>query len=129
MENIKRFCFISFCVFSFISLITPLLLGSLAIFLIGLLLKDKLLKESGFNMMLSIDQFGNAILLGDPDETISSRTGRAILSGRPKLIAKMMHKFVDKLFHVLIGEKNHCIKAVEECRKFDRELWDWISPE
>ena len=28
------------------------------------------------NILLSIDQLGNSVLLGDPDETISSRLGR-----------------------------------------------------
>lgn len=28
------------------------------------------------NILISLDQLGNSILLGDPDETISSRIGR-----------------------------------------------------
>ncbi len=29
-----------------------------------------------FNVLIGIDQFGNAVLGGDPDETISSRLGK-----------------------------------------------------
>ncbi len=29
-----------------------------------------------YNVVLSVDQLGNSLLLGDPDETISSRIGR-----------------------------------------------------
>lgn len=36
----------------------------------------KALKKYGWNVLIAIDQLANAILLGDPDETISSRAAK-----------------------------------------------------
>jgi hypothetical protein len=108
-----------------ISMVLPLLLVSLATFLTGVLFRDKLIKQMGFNMLISIDQFGNVVLLGDPDETISSRCGRAHNSGRAIWFARVMRRFVDKLFHVLLGEKNHCVNAVEGYKIYPKEIWRW----
>ena len=35
-----------------------------------------------FNVLVSLDQFGNTLAGGDPDETISSRTAKAKAQGR-----------------------------------------------
>jgi hypothetical protein len=35
-----------------------------------------------FNVLVSIDQLGNTLAGGDPDETISSRTAKACLQGK-----------------------------------------------
>lgn len=35
-----------------------------------------------FNLLVSLDQFGNVLAGGDPDETISSRTAKAHRAGR-----------------------------------------------
>lgn len=49
------------------------------------------------NILLSIDQFGNVLLLGSADETISARSYRkGQLEGHRGW--KVMQKFVDKLF-------------------------------
>jgi hypothetical protein len=111
----------------FIGLIIPLLIGSLLVFLTGVIFKDSLIKKAGFNMLVSVDQFGNVVLLGDPDETISSRTGRAVMSERPVWFIKYLHASIDKMFHILIGQKNHCVDAVEK-EDHNEEIWSWIKP-
>lgn len=35
-----------------------------------------------WNILVSVDQLGNALLAGDPDETLSSRTAKANLAGK-----------------------------------------------
>jgi hypothetical protein len=80
-----------------------------------------------FNLLLSIDQYANVLLLGDPDETISGRTGRAMLSGRPKWFVPYAHKAINKLFNILDGQQNHCIDSVEPEETYDKELWSWIK--
>ena len=62
------------------------------------------------NILLGIDQLANAILFGDPDETISSRMGKWIRDeegGVRKKIAyvlcRMLHWF----------DKDHCLDAIE----------------
>lgn len=79
-----------------------------------------------FNILLGIDQFANVILLGDPDETISGRLGRAHLSGKPKWFVPPFKKFVDWGAKVLDGQQNHCVDSVEaEDQQFSKELWSW----
>jgi len=65
------------------------------------------------NVLISLDQFGNSILCGDPDETISSRIGRIkkkwggqIPWGRP--VTRITDWCLDKI------DPNHSIDAIEE---------------
>lgn len=55
------------------------------------------------NLLLGIDQLGNVIMFGDPDETISGRAGRVWPDST-------WRKFIDKLFFYQAG---HCHKAIE----------------
>ena len=64
---------------------------------------------------LSYDQLGNATMGGDEDETISSMLGR---KGKPVWLVK----FVNWMFFVLYGERNHCQSKVEA-----RFKWQSIS--
>jgi hypothetical protein len=82
-----------------------------------------------YNNALAIDQYLNAVLLGDPDESISGRTGRAIASGKPKWWVKPFGWFLDKLFEVLFNEKDHVLNAIEPEELVDKELWSWIKGE
>ena len=41
-----------------------------------------MLKKWLFNILIGIDQLGNTLAGGDPDETISSRAGKAKKKGR-----------------------------------------------
>ena len=57
------------------------------------------------NLLLWIDEGGNAITLGDPAETISSRSAKARNEG--KAWGCVMCKFLD------LFQKGHCDKALE----------------
>ena len=57
------------------------------------------------NMLIAMDQFFNALLGGDPDETISSRAGKS--QGKSK-IADILCWFLNKL------DTGHCKNSVEE---------------
>jgi len=64
-----------------------------------------------WNVLIGIDQLANAILFGDPDETISSRLGKWL--ELPKTtwrfeIARIVCWFLRKL------DKNHCRNAIEK---------------
>ena len=62
-------------------------------------------KDWALNVLISIDQLGNALLRGDPDETISSRAAKAEVRG--KRWGCLLCKFLDKL------DPNHCEKSIE----------------
>jgi len=64
------------------------------------------------NVLISLDQLGNSIIWGDPDETISSRLGRveqkfggAIPWTRP--VAKFTAWWLNRI------DKDHCRDAIE----------------
>ena len=69
----------------------------------------RFLRKKTFNVLIGVDQFANVLLLGKPDETISSRVGRAYLKGKP--LAKPARAIIDTLF--LPFGKDHCVKAIE----------------
>jgi hypothetical protein len=62
-------------------------------------------KKYLWNLLIALDQFGNAVLAGHPDETISSRAGKAVSRGDPWAL------FLCRMLHVL--DKGHCVKAIE----------------
>lgn len=105
------------------------LVTSLILFIVGWLMRDRMLRDYGFNLMLSIDQFANVLLLGDPDQTISGRCGRAKRSGRAKWFVKPLGAFVDWLFLCIAGERDHILNAIEDDNVYTKELWSWINPE
>jgi hypothetical protein len=57
------------------------------------------------NILISIDQFINTICLGDPDETLSSRVGKA----RDKNEV-FWARVINKIF---FWQKNHCKESIE----------------
>jgi hypothetical protein len=64
------------------------------------------------NILISLDQFGNSLLLGDPDETISSRLGRIKVKWGGEIpwrrpVAKITDYILDKI------DPNHSIDAIE----------------
>lgn len=63
------------------------------------------MKNYLMNLLISLDQLGNTILGGLPDETISSRAAKAKLSG--KKWGCVLCKWLDKL------DKDHCDKSIE----------------
>jgi hypothetical protein len=68
----------------------------------------KILFKYIINILIAIDQFINTIFFGDPDETISSRTGKAIRANKGSWFAKKLNAFLD------LFEKNHSINSIEE---------------
>jgi hypothetical protein len=82
-----------------------------------------------YNFFLALSQFNNTLLLGDPDESISGRLGRAYLSGKPKWWVEPWMHAVDWVFVAFLGELNHCVESVEYTEAHDKELWSWIKGE
>lgn len=87
------------------------------------------------NYLLAVDQLCNTLLMGHPDETISSRLGRAHVYGYRYSWVKWFRMFVDTLFFFDKGPngEGHCEASImpleqENFRRFtDYELWDWCK--
>ena len=62
------------------------------------------LGKGAFNVLVALDQLGNTIVGGDPDETISSRAGK--LNGK-RLWATNLCRFLNWL------DPGHCTSAIE----------------
>lgn len=65
------------------------------------------MKQYLINLFIGVDQFWNTVFWGHPDETISSRAGRAARKGKPW--GCLLCWLLDKL------DRGHCEKAIEEC--------------
>lgn len=78
-------------------------------------------------IILAFDQLSNVFLLGFPDESISGRVGRAMMTGREKWFVPYLEHILDHLFHLLLDEDDHCRNSVEPDERFSerRELWKW----
>lgn len=92
--------------------------------LIGELFNFFELKVYGIRLMIAADQMGNGFAAGFPDETISSRVGRAIHTGKPKMIARFLAVVVNAIF---FWQKNHVLESIEYDEFFDDkyEPWPW----
>lgn len=72
-----------------------------------------------WNLLIAIDQLGNAILAGDPDETISSRMGKwssRQKSGWRRKVGRTVCWFLNKI------DKNHCAESIEHDEGDDAAL-------
>ena len=71
-----------------------------------------MLKKYLFNILVSLDQLGNTLTGGAPDETISSRLGR-------NYRGSFIEKAVDWVAWLITGKKDHCESSIEppECQK------------
>lgn len=58
-----------------------------------------------WNLLIALDQLLNTLLVGNPDETLSSRAYKASLKG--KAWGCILCKLLDKI------DKNHCAESVE----------------
>ena len=67
------------------------------------------------NLLLWVDQGGNVLLGGHPDETISSRVGRGAIKGNR--FALLAERVIDWIFWRLAGEVGHCRASIEGWRK------------
>ena len=65
-------------------------------------------------LLIAIDQLGNALLGGWADETLSSRAWRTEQKGR--VLGQLLRPVIDGLFR-LIGQKSHCYDAFQSERK------------
>ena len=61
------------------------------------------------NVAITFSQVGNAVLLGDPDETISSRCGKADRAEVPAATYLLV-----PLINFLFDDYEHCENAIEE---------------
>lgn len=99
--------------------------------LIGYLIRSPELRHYSVRCLVAPDQWWNAALLGEEDETVSSRLGRALKSGRPKIGAIVFAMFVNAIFRLAIGQKNHCLESIEEkhCEHSPAsdETWSFIQ--
>lgn len=65
----------------------------------------------GRRLLVAFDQLGNTLCDGDPDETISSRVGKAALAGsRWALVAECL---INAMFLIVTGERDHCRNSIE----------------
>lgn len=78
-----------------------------------------------FNIALGLDQWINTLLLGDVDDSISGRCGRAIASGKPKWFVPYLAKFIDYLFFSLFDQVDHCKDSQEPEEDMTYEIWRW----
>ena len=126
--KVTEYCVI---VIAFLLSVPAIIVGLLfnyLLFLAGKMSKSQLLQDYSFYVLYSIDQFANTLWLGDANETVSSRTGRAMLSGKPKWFVPPFPNLVDWLA-MLFGDENHVRKSVEKELTQHRELWSWIKEE
>jgi hypothetical protein len=62
-----------------------------------------------WNVFISLDQFANTLLMGDPDETISSRLGKwKVIDPVRGYVATVICGFLD------IIDFNHCENSIED---------------
>lgn len=66
------------------------------------------MKRYILNNLIAIDQLGNTLLGGYPDETISSRAYRLEANGRTA--GKIARPAIDWLF-ALLGDHDHCFNS------------------
>lgn len=105
----------------------------------------KIIGQILFNLFLALDQLLNTLLLGHPDETLSSRLGRTINKERYFFI-KPFRILVDYIFFfdsrtVFVGKDRiptkirHCQKSIMPLEQqnfremIDYEIWTWNKKE
>lgn len=75
-----------------------------------------------YELLISIDQLAQVILAGpkfilvggqtpNPDETISSRVGRASLAGK-RWAKWFAEPAINALMYLLTGKKDHCFRSI-----------------
>ena len=69
------------------------------------------IKRYFWNLLITLDQFVNTLFMGDPDETISSRCGRANLKNEESKECTVC-SFLCSLLNIF--EADHCRKAIEK---------------
>lgn len=72
-----------------------------------------------YNLGVLLSQVISTLLGGDPGETLSSRTGKAIIGGNWFAIY-VLGPFLDLIFF----EPNHAINSIQE-DEGKKEIWHW----
>ena len=75
------------------------------------IVKNEKLKAYNYGLWYAQDQDVNSMFLGNPDETVSSRIGVAVLMGSKTALAVSV--VVDWLFYVSKKQVNHCVVSIE----------------
>lgn len=70
-----------------------------------------LVRAYAFNLFVSVDIVANAVIGGDPGETISSRAGKGKLKGQP--VHTFLSRIIDLIFEMLFSQKDHCVKSIQ----------------
>lgn len=73
------------------------------------------LKKYAHNVLIAIDQFGNSVFGGDPDETLSSRMGKSAARG-----GRWWGWIHDALEYFWPG---HCKDAIDKTKGKDEIKW------
>lgn len=110
----------------FIPLMYTLMVGVFNFF-IGKWLKKDDIRQYGKTQLISVDQMANSVLLGHEDETISSRTGRAIMTHKPKWWVKIWRRVLDWGAERLGDGPNHSVRSIERRFHDQAELWYWYK--
>jgi hypothetical protein len=87
--------------------------------------KGKWWQQYLFNLALGLYQWINILLLGDTDDSISGRCGRAMASGKPKWFVKILAPVIDWLFLKLFNDEDHCKGSIEPEESMVYEIWCW----
>jgi len=69
------------------------------------------LRKYRYSLWISTDQLVNAIHMGNPDVTVSSKVGYMAEQGSKT--AKAMAAVIDLLFKVAVNQENHCAVSIE----------------
>lgn len=83
------------------------------------------IKQYFWNLFVAIDQLLNAILLGDPDETVSSRFGKWMSTAEKGSFKWRIAMFVCMMLNWL--DKNHCIETIENDEGKDDLLREFLK--
>lgn len=83
------------------------------------------MKQYFINLLLSWSRFFNAIILGDPNESLSQRVGRAYLVC-PNWFITAIKWVIDHIFWIIFDENNHVLDSLEG-ETNGREIWRWCG--
>lgn len=63
------------------------------------------------NILIGLDQTGNAAFGGNPDETLSSRVGKAAEQGKRRAV--IIEAVINLAFAIVAGQRHHCAASIE----------------
>lgn len=98
------------------------------LYLCGTLIRFYPLEVFGIRIALAVDQLGNVLAGGFPDETISARTGRAYMSEQNHCwTATIIYHFLTWVGLKFAGQEDHSVESIEWDEEFDcrYEPWPW----